>query len=196
VGFVGTNLVLGKHSGRHAFRDRVQQLGYDLDDATLQKVFDDFIVLADKKKEIYDADILALVENRSHEIPQAWKVKSFHTLGGTGTIPTATLELEHQEGRIVQDAATGDGPVDAAFKCLERIVGVTARLQEYNVRSVSSGKDAQGEVTLEIDVEGRTYHGKSVSTDVIEASVHAYLQALNKALSSNRGRGPRWEKGV
>ncbi|SFH60688.1 2-isopropylmalate synthase [Planctomicrobium piriforme] len=196
VGFVGTNLVLGKHSGRHALRDRVQSLGYQLDEETLQKVFDDFIALADKKKEIYDADISALVENRSHETEQAWSIKSFHTLGGTGTIPTATIELVHQDGRIVQDAATGDGPVDAAFKCLERIVGQAATLLEYNVRSVSGGKDAQGEVALEIDVEERRYHGKGVSTDVIEASVHAYLQALNKVLSSNRGRGPRWEKGI
>jgi 2-isopropylmalate synthase len=196
VGFVGTNLVLGKHSGRHAFRDRVHSLGYELDDAALQKVFDDFIALADKKKEIYDADIIALVDNRAHQAQQVWQIKSFHTLGGTGTIPTATIELVHQDGGVQQDAATGDGPVDAAFKCLERLVGLSATLIEYNVRSVSGGKDAQGEVTLEIDVDGRTYHGKSVSTDVIEASVQAYLQALNKALSNSGGRGPRWEAGV
>jgi 2-isopropylmalate synthase len=196
VGFVGTNLILGKHSGRHAFRDRVQSLGYELDEEALQKVFDDFIALADKKKEIYDADIVALAENRSHQPQQAWRIKSFHTLGGTGTIPTATIELTHQDGRVQQDAATGDGPVDAAFKCLERLVGLSATLLEYNVRSVSGGKDAQGEVTLEIDVDGRTYHGKGVSTDVIEASVQAYLQALNKALSSSDGRESRREKGV
>jgi 2-isopropylmalate synthase len=117
-------------------------------------------------------------------------------LGGTGTIPTATIELEYEDGRVVQDAATGDGPIDAAFKCLERMLGITARLHEYNLRSVSGGKDALGEVSLEIDVDNRTFHGKGVSTDVIEASVHAYLQALNKALSNTRGRGPRWEKGV
>lgn len=196
VGFVGTNLVLGKHSGRHAFRDRVESLGYRLDDDALNKVFTDFIALADKKKDIYDADIIALVEHRAQQVQQSWKIKSFHTLGGTGTIPTATIVLEHEDGRVVQDAATGDGPVDAAFKCLDRITGLTAKLREYNVRNVSSGQDAQGEATLEVDVDGRTYHGKGVSTDVIEASVHAYLQALNKALINTRGRGPTWEKGV
>ncbi|WP_437231168.1 2-isopropylmalate synthase [Planctomicrobium sp. SH661] len=196
IGIVGTHLVLGKHSGRHALRDRVKSLGYDLTDEALQRVFDDFIALADKKKEIYDADIIALIDNRTDETEQTWSVKSFHTLGGTGTIPTATIALVHQDGTTVQDASTGDGPVDAAFRCLERIVGLTAVLHEYKVRSVSGGKDAQGEVTLEINVEDRTYHGKGVSTDVIEASVHAYLQALNKALSNHRGRGTKREKGV
>lgn len=196
VGYVGTNLVLGKHSGRHAFRGRVKELGYDLDEETFQKVFEDFIALADKKKEIYDADIVAIVDTRSHEVPQTWAVKSFHTLGGTGTIPTATIELEHEDGRVIQDAATGDGPVDAAFRCLERIVGLTASLEEYTVRGVSHGKDALGEVSLAIRVEDLTFHGKGVSTDVIEASVHAYLQALNKALSNTRGRESRSEKGL
>lgn len=197
VGYVGTNLVLGKHSGRHAFRDRVETLGYQLSDEDFQKVFDAFIALADKKKEIYDADILALVDNQSSSPTQEhWKIKSFHTLGGTGTIPTATIELVFEDGKIVQDAATGDGPVDAAFKCLERIMGISAKLTDYTVRSVSSGKDALGEVSLAIDIDGLTFHGKGVSTDVIEASAHAYLQALNKALSQNRGRRRSTEPGV
>lgn len=197
VGYVGTNLVLGKHSGRHAFRDRVESLGDPLSDDDFQKVFDAFIALADKKKEIFDADILALVENRaSAQVQEHWKIKSFHTLGGTGTIPTATLELEHKDGEVIQDAATGDGPVDAAFKCLERVVGLSAKLTDYSVRSVSSGKDALGEVSLAIDVDGLTFHGKGVSTDVIEASAHAYLQALNKALSQNRGRRRNSEMGL
>ncbi|WP_437187953.1 2-isopropylmalate synthase [Planctomicrobium sp. SH668] len=196
VGILGTNLVLGKHSGRHALRDRVASLGYTLDGDQFQRVFDDFIALADKKKEIFDADIVALIENRSGDVVQAWSIKSFQTIGGSSTIPTATIELVHQDGTVQQDASTGDGPVDAAFRCLERIVGLTAKLEEYTVRSVSEGKDAQGEVTLEIVVDDRSFHGKGVSTDVIEASVQAYLQALNKALSSERGRGTKREKGV
>ncbi|MCA9110938.1 MAG: 2-isopropylmalate synthase, partial [Planctomycetaceae bacterium] len=197
VGFVGTNLVLGKHSGRHAFRDRVVQLGYNLDDETFQKVFEDFISLADKKKDIYDSDITALVEQRSQTTPQTWMMTKFHVFAGTGTIPTATIALTHEDGHMSQDASTGDGPVDAAFRCLERIVGVEATLREYNVRSVSSGKDAMGEVTVEIDSHGRTYHGKGVSTDTIEASALAYLQALNKALATNgNGREPHTAHGV
>lgn len=196
VGILGTNLVLGKHSGRHALRDRVKSLGYELDEEAFQRVFDDFIALADKKKEIFDSDVVALIDNRADESEQTWTVKSFHTLGGTGTIPTSTIALVHRDGNVVQDASTGDGPVDAAFRCLERIVGISAKLQEYRVRSVTGGKDAQGEVALQINVDDRTYHGKGVSTDVIEASVHAYLQALNKALSNTRGRGTTREKGV
>ncbi|MCL4165558.1 UNVERIFIED_CONTAM: hypothetical protein GTU68_038280, partial [Idotea baltica] len=196
VGFVGTNLVLGKHSGRHALRDRVVSMGYEVDDDTFQRVFDDFIALADKKKEIYDADIAALVDNRSYQTEAQWTIKNFHTLGGTGTIPTATIEMVHEDGTVKQDAATGDGPVDAAFKCLERIVDVTAKLQDYTVRSVSEGKDALGEVSVAIDVGEKTFHGKGVSTDIIEASVHAYLQALNKSLTQTGGRSTHAQHGV
>ncbi len=181
VGFIGANLVLGKHSGRHAFRDRVKSLGYDLDDELFQKVFDDFIRLADKKKEIYDSDIAALIDQRTVQSPDDWKLISFHVFGGTGTIPTATVEMQHREEPKQCDAATGDGPIDAVFRALERITGIVARLDDYDVHSVSGGKDAQGEVTLEIDVSGRRFHGKGVSTDIIEASALAYLQALNKA---------------
>jgi 2-isopropylmalate synthase len=181
VGFIGANLVLGKHSGRHAFRDRVKSLGYDLNDELFQKVFDDFIRLADKKKEIYDSDIAALIDQRTVQSPDDWKLISFHVFGGTGTIPTATVEMQHREEPKQCDAATGDGPIDAVFRALERITGIVARLDDYDVHSVSGGKDAQGEVTLEIDVSGRRFHGKGVSTDIIEASALAYLQALNKA---------------
>jgi len=196
VGYVGTNLVLGKHSGRHAFRDRVQTLGFELDDEAFQKVFEDCIDLADKKKEIHDADIAAIVENRSTSTAQQWKIKTFQTVGGTGTIPTATIELVHEDGTVKQDAATGDGPVDAAMKCLEEIVGIQAKLQDYNIRSVTTGKDAQGEVSLGIIVDGRVYHGKGICTDVIEASATAYLIALNKVLNRSGGRAEHKQHGV
>ncbi len=195
VGFIGTNLVLGKHSGRHAFRDRVVSLGYELDEASMQRVFDDFIALADKKKDIYDADIIALIENRTDETEKTWSLTRFQIFGGTGTNPTATIELAHRDGHTVKDAATGDGPVDAVFQCLERVTGLKASLLEYNVRGISGGQDAQGEVSLEIEVDQRKYHGKGVSTDVIEASLLAYLNALNKVHSSGHGRGPRLDQG-
>jgi len=181
VGFVGTNLVLGKHSGRHAFRDRVKTLGHELDDATFQKVFDDFIALADKKKEVYDSDIVALIENRIGDTQDRWTLVSFHTSAGTGAIPTATLELQCDGKEIFCDAATGDGPVDAVFRAMERIIGVSAKLEDFSVRSVSSGKDALGEVSVQISsARGKAYHGKGVSTDIIEAGARAYLKALNK----------------
>lgn len=186
VGFVGTNLVLGKHSGRHAFRDRVTSLGYELDDATLQRVFDDFIALADKKKEVYDADIVALIDNRVGDTPDRWTLVSFHTSAGTGAIPTATLELQCDGKEDFCDAATGDGPIDAVFRAMERIIGISAKLEDFSVRSVSSGKDALGEVSVKISVGGQTYNGKGVSTDIIDAGARAYLKALNKAVNDSK----------
>ena len=181
VGYAGQNLVLGKHSGRHAFRDRVKQLGFELNDDALQKAFDDFIALADKKKEVYDSDVIALVDNRMADAPERWKMISFHTSAGSSAIPTATLQLQCDDQPVLCDAATGDGPIDAVFRALERITELTARLEDFNVRSVSEGKDALGEVRVTIQVLGRHYLGKGVSTDIIEAAAKAYLQALNKA---------------
>ena len=193
VGFHGTNLVMGKHSGRHAFRSHVESLGYTLDEDTFERVFEDFIGLADKKKDVYDSDIAALIDNRIEQAPAQWELVSFHTTGGTGTVPTATLEMRFENKEIHRDAAIGDGPIDAVFKAMERITGVSARLDDYEVRSVSRGKDAQGEVLVEISVDGSTYHGKGVSTDIIEASAQAYLKALNKSLISCRKPSLRGE---
>ena len=198
VGFVGVNLVLGKHSGRAAIRSRVVELGYQLDDAQIENVYKDFIALADKKKDVYDADIVALIDHRMNVTQDRWKLVRFHIGAGTGTIPTATVELSDamaSEQRFgaepgsapvpvcYRDAAIGDGPVDAVCKAMERIIGVTAELKDYQVRAVSGGEDAQGEASVEILYLGRRYHGKAVSTDVIEASALAYLKALNKAVS-------------
>ena len=188
VGYVGQNLVLGKHSGRHAFRNRLTELGYQLDDATVQKVFDDFIALADKIKEVNDSDIIALIENRSQTGPAIWTLTGFQAYAGTGTLHSASIELTHLDGHQVQDAATGDGPVDSLFRCLERITGVQVKLKDYTVRSVSSGTAALGEASVEVEHHDRVFHGKGVSTDIIEASSLAYLNALNKVLSSTGGR--------
>jgi 2-isopropylmalate synthase len=195
VGFVGTNLVLGKHSGRHAFRDRMQSLGHHLDDATFQAVFDDFIALADKKKDIYDSDLVALIEDRLGATQEKWTLVSFHTSAGSGAIPTATLELA-SGGETFRDAATGDGPIDAVFRAMERILGITTRLEDFQVRSVSSGKDALGEVSVVVVSGDRKFHGKGVSTDIIEASTRAYLKALNKVVAereSGLAAAPRLE---
>tara|TARA_R110002072_G_scaffold303099_1_gene493365 strand:+ start:42733 stop:44304 length:1572 start_codon:yes stop_codon:yes gene_type:complete len=182
VGYVGTNLVLGKHSGRHAFRDRVKHLGYELDDTLVQEVFDEFIALADKKKEVYDSDIIALIEGHVGESQDQWSLERFHTVAGTDVLPTATLEMRREDSEeVFQDAATGDGPVDAIFRALERVIGIEAVLTDYQVRSISSGKDAQGEVMVEIKVNDRVFHGKGVSTDIVAASARAYLKALNRA---------------
>ena len=200
VGYVGVNLFLGKHSGRAAIRSRVTELGYQLDDAQVENVYKDFIALADKKKDVYDADIVALIDNRINVSLERWKLVRFHIAAGTGTIPTATVELcdELATSQVAasdsstvdsqvtyRDAAIGDGPVDAVCKAMERIIGVTAELKDYQVRAVSGGEDAQGEASVAILYLGRRYHGKAVSTDVIEASALAYLKALNKAVSDH-----------
>ncbi|MFN0195488.1 MAG: 2-isopropylmalate synthase [Planctomycetaceae bacterium] len=190
VGFIGTNLVLGKHSGRHAFRDRLNALGYSLDDETFQMIFDDFITLADKKKDIYDADIMALIDNRLSGSVELWQLVSLHISGGSGAIPTATIQLKDEQGKVHCDASIGDGPVDAVFCALERITGQSARLEDYQVTSVSRGKEAQGEVNLDISSQGRTYHGKGLSTDIIEASALAYLKALNRLAADQRIKAP------
>ncbi len=189
VGVPKTDLVLGKHSGRHALRDRVHELGYHLSDAQLETLFDDFKALADKKKEVYDEDLIVLVEKHIQDVPAHWSLVGLHTVAGSNVIPTATVQIRRPDGEIVQDAATGDGPVDAIFKAVERVTGIAANLREFAVRGVTQGKDAQGEVSLELEVESdsRSFRGRAASTDIIEASAEAYLNAVN-AIATRRDR--------
>jgi 2-isopropylmalate synthase len=189
VGYVGTNLVLGKHSGRHAFRDRVNSLGFALEPDVFERVFNEFIALCDKKKDVYDADIAAIIESHlgeTSDVPDRWKLVSVHTSAGAGTIPTATVELQCENEPPRRDAATGDGPLDAIFLAMKRITGVAGTLRNFQVRSVSSGEDAQGESFVEILVNDKSYHGKGISTDIIQASAEAYLKALNRAMSDKQ----------
>lgn len=180
VGMLRTELVLGKHSGRHALRQRVRDLGYHLDDSQMQRVFDGFKALADRKKEIYDADIEALAEAQIHDAPALWALESFHTSAGTGTIPASAVCLRKGDGQKVQEAACGDGPVDAVFKTIERITGVEVQLRDYKVRSVTVGEDALGEAQVEALHNGKVFRGRGVSTDIIEASALAFLQVINR----------------
>ncbi|MBI4566181.1 MAG: 2-isopropylmalate synthase [Planctomycetes bacterium] len=180
VGFTHTQLVLGKHSGRHALRARIAEMGYHLNDAQLQNVFEDFKKLADKKKEVYDADLEALIEGRVQDAPALWEIVAFHTSAGTGTLPTAAVCLRRADGTTFQEAACGDGPIDAVFKSIERITGIAVRLRDYHVRSVTVGKDAQGEVGVDVEHRGRLVRGRAASTDIVEASARAFLHAINR----------------
>lgn len=185
VGIPASKLVLGKHSGRHALRDRLQQLGHDLDDARLDRVFDQFKALADRKKEVFDEDLEAMVSQVLEEgqVVRVWELVSLQTTAGTGVVPTATVRLKNmQTGEQVTDAATGDGPIDAAFSCMMRLTGVDAVLQEYDLKAVTGGRDAQGEVHLELVSNGNTCRGRGRSTDIIEASAQAFLAAINRAI--------------
>jgi 2-isopropylmalate synthase len=182
VGLPKTDLVLGKHSGRHALRDRVQDLGYHLDDGQLQNLFEQFKVLADRKKEIFDADIEALAEAQIHRGSQTpmWTLEAFTSNAGTGAICLSAVCLWRQDGTIVREAAMGDGPVDALFKCIDRITGIEVKLRDYRVRSITTGEDAQGEAQVEIEYMGKMLSGRGVSTDIMEASAQAYLQVINR----------------
>ncbi len=180
VGFSASNLVLGKHSGRHALRDRVEQLGCQLTDAEFEKLFEDFKVLADKKKEIYDADINALIEDRAQQMPALWEIESLHISTATGALPTAAVSIKNADGQRYQEAACGDGPIDALFKAIQRVTGSSLALKSYEVRSVTVGEDAMGEVAVEVEQAGYTHRGVFTSTDIIEASARAFLQVVNR----------------
>jgi 2-isopropylmalate synthase len=181
VGFQSSNLVLGKHSGRHALAARLQALGYHFEPQQVDFVFEELKKLADKKKEIYDGDLDALLVRLFHDSSsRRWELASLSAVSGTGTPPTAAVSLHTFDGRKVDEAATGDGPVDAVFKCIERITGVKARLRDFHIESVTEGEDAQGEVVVIVEHEGRTYRGRGVSTDIVLASADAYLEVVNR----------------
>jgi 2-isopropylmalate synthase len=186
VGLQQTELVLGKHSGRHALRERIRDLGYHLDDAGLQKVFEGFKALADRKKVVYDADIEVLAETALQLAPAFWTLEAVTCNGGSGTVPSAAVVLWHKDGTMYRDANTGDGPIDAVFKTIERITGVEPKLCEYTVKNVTVGEDAQGEAQVEAEYEGRKLRGRGVSTDIIEASALAFLQVINRALNQKQ----------
>jgi 2-isopropylmalate synthase len=184
VGFQKTDLVLGKHSGRAALADRARALGFELTGDQLQRVFDDFKRLCDKKKEVYDGDLIAIIEGRLSESPRdEWQLVAFEVASGSGRRPLARLTLRRGEQEVTEESADGDGPIDAAFLAAERITGLKLQCKDFQVRSTSLGHDAQADVTLEIEYEGKTYRGRGVSTDSVEATVKALLNAANRIAS-------------
>jgi 2-isopropylmalate synthase len=188
VGISRSSLVLGKHSGRHAFRDRVQQLGFNLGDAELNAAFAEFKKLADRKKEMFDGDIEAIIMNAGSGGEGPWAMAELHISAGTGAIAAAAVRLRHADGRTVDEASVGDGPVEAAFKALERATGVNLDLRNFEVRSVTVGEDAQGEVTVTVDYNGQSHRGHGVSTDIVEAGALAYLEVINRVCRQAAGR--------
>ena len=179
IGMTKSTLVMGKHSGRHAFRDRLKELGYDLSEKDLNQAFKHFKELADKKKEIYDEDIEALVAEVVLRAPDKYKLLHVNVVSGDVTIPTATLQMEI-EGQVVKDVGHGDGPVDAVFKTVAKITGTKSKLVKYSVNSITGGTDAQGEVTVRLEEDGNVVVGQGAHTDIIMASVLAYINALNR----------------
>lgn len=180
VGLVQTKLVLGKHSGRHAFRNRLEELGHRLDETALDKAFEQFKLLCDKKKEIYDEDLEALVEQQLEGERQLFNLTNMQVMSGMHGTATAMVTLTDSAGTQITDAATGDGPIDAMFAAISRLTNISATLESYQVRSVTGGKEAQGEVSVELSHSGRRIRGRGFSTDILEASARAYLAAINR----------------
>lgn len=183
VGLTTNKMVLGKLSGKHAFEERLKELGYtDLKAEDITKSFEKFKILADKKKVISDKDLEALVEENTAEVPKTFILENFQFLSGRKLVSTATVEIKKGDELLVE-AATGDGPIDAAFNAIDRATGISLELDDYSLRAVSEGKDALGEVTVRVSKSDAKFVGRGVSTDIIEASVIAYVNAINKVVN-------------
>lgn len=181
IGLDKSRLVLGRHSGHHALAKRMKDLGYSVTDADLMKIFRKFKVLADKKKEIFDEDVHALVHDQIDKFEEKYKLVDISVFTGKKMNPTATVTLAKGKKEFT-DAANGDGPIEAVYNAIERITGIKGKLIDYRIHSISSGKDAQGEVTVRVMIKDREVYGRGLSTDVIEASTRAYLNAMNKVI--------------
>jgi len=187
VGFAETKLVLGKHSGRHAFAERLKKLGLALTKEQLDKAFDRFKILADKKKEVFDEDLETIVDEEISKVPEEYKLLHFYIASGDQVKPTASIKLICR-GKPVGSDSEGDGPVDACYKAVDKITGIKGKLLDYQIRSVTSGKDALGEVSVKIASKDRIVSGRGSSTDIIEASIKAYVNAINKLARRNSGK--------
>lgn len=184
IGISKNKLVMGKHSGRHAFREKLKELGYPLTGDDFQLVFEEFIKLADLKKEVYDEDIIALVDTRIHE-DQRFELEAMQVSSGNFSIPSATVSIR-VDGESQKEAAFGDGPVDAAFGAIKKITGFKGQLTRYVVNAITGGTDAQGSVTVTIEDKGRVLRATGSHTDIIVASSQAFLSAINKLEFYNR----------
>lgn len=192
----GTQLVLGKLSGRHAFKVHMQEMGYYLNDDELQKAFDSFKELADKKVTVDDRDLAAIVNDNMRGIEEpAWRLGQVQVTGGDRALPTATVRLLDREDKERTDAAIGTGPVDAIYKAVNRITGIKPALTEFSIKSVTEGIDAQGDVTIRIEKDSKTYTGRSTNTDILVASAQAYIQALNRLLATLAARNDAKQTG-
>jgi 2-isopropylmalate synthase len=180
IGIPKSFLVLGKHSGRHAFKDRIVFLGYKLTEEQVESAFVKFKALADKKKEIFDEDIEALVDEQLDVSASLWELVGLQVTSGGNTVPTATVALRDSGGVTVQDASIGDGPVDAIYSAIQRLTGIKVSLIDYRIRSVSRGTEALGEAHVELEHAGKSVRGRGISTDILEASARAYLAAINR----------------
>jgi 2-isopropylmalate synthase len=186
VGRDSSTLVLGRHSGLHGFTKRLSELGFALNDDDMKKAYSRFLDVADRKKEVYDDDLYVIVSEELKTLPQTYILEYFNFQSGNMSVPTATVRIKTGE-QVIEEAATGDGPVDAVFNAIDRAIDIKTSLKEYHVQAVTPGRKAMGEVSVTVVIEGRTVIGRAASTDILEASARAYVNAVNRyqALQSN-----------
>jgi 2-isopropylmalate synthase len=183
VGREASTLVLGRHSGKHGFRQRLEELGLILSDENLEKAYQHFLDLADRKKEVYDDDLYVIVRDQIGEHLDTYELSYYNFQSGNVAVPTATVRIK-TEDQILEEAATGDGPVDAMINAIDRAIGISAKLLEYNVHAITPGRQAIGEVSVTVEIDGGRYIGRGASTDIVEASARAYLNSINRYKTS------------
>ncbi len=190
VGAQKTKVVLTARTGRHGLRHRLEEMGYSLSKDELEHVYERFLVVADKKKEVFDEDLAAIISDEVRVFEQFYHLEYLNVTSGTGTLPTGAVKIRTKDGQILQAAACGDGPVDAAYEAIRQVTGLSPKLDNYSIRAVTSGKEAMGEATVRIQNEaGRTFIGRGVSTDIIEASAKAYVDAINRMVAVEADNG-------
>lgn len=189
VGVPKTSIVLGRHSGKHGLKARLEALGYTLGDTELESVYRRFMEIADKKKEVYDDDLRVLMGDELKKPSTTFVLDYLHINSGTASIPTATVRIRHRE-RVFEESATGDGPIDACFRAIERALGIQSMVSTYSVRSATAGREALGEALVRISDGSVSFNGRGISTDIIEASARAYIQALGLRLEHFENNTP------
>ncbi|MEW6548746.1 MAG: 2-isopropylmalate synthase [Spirochaetota bacterium] len=193
IGIPKNRMVLGKHSGRHAFEDRLKDLGFEIQGLDVDGLFASFKALADKKKTVSDRDIEALVVGARKSVPETYALDRWVVNSGSSLSSTCTIRLRHAGGDVKEEVSVGDGPIDAAFKAIDRIIGRDLSLESFELDAVTGGEDAQGEATVKVSYDGKDWNGRGVSTDVIEASILAYIAAINsmewELSAAGEGRG-------
>ncbi|MCH8293202.1 2-isopropylmalate synthase [Candidatus Poribacteria bacterium] len=181
VGLKESLIVLSPRSGRNALKHRLAALGYEMTPEQLDKIYERFLAVADKKKAVHDADLEAIMRDEVRSIPEVFHFEYIQVVSGTKISPTTTVGVRTEAG-VIEEASTGDGPVDAAYKAIDRIAKIPLTLTDYQIRSVTEGKDAIGEVTIKVQDNGHSIIGHGASTDIIEASAKAYIDAINKVV--------------
>jgi 2-isopropylmalate synthase len=179
VGRDSSHIVLGRHSGKHGVEKRLAELGLNLSKEDAEQVYQSFLQIADKKKEVYDEDLYVLVSDELGHKSDTYILDYFNIISGNTSVPTATIRLKSGD-KIYEEAATGDGPVDAIINAIDRALGTKTRLVEYLVKAVTPGREAMGEVTVTVMIDNKKFTGRGSSTDILEASAKAYIGAINR----------------